>query len=375
MRTLVLCVDRDDDFGKKAHIFSPIIGREYNLHAAMKLGLADPEESDMNAVMAAVSVYDNLKEKDEDVEVATICGDPSVGIKSDEVIATQLEMVIEKTEPDEVIVVTDGAEDEFLLPIIMSRIKVRSVKRVVVKQSKNIESAYYFLIKALSDDTIAKRFLAPLGLISLAYGLSVLFVLMTVIYFNGLSNLEAGTFSSSMMFITLGLYLLNRCFRLKDRLITKYKVIKRAFTEAHITVVSTMVSIILILVGFKYGLDATARGNDIVEDSFLFLSTFILWFMIAMLVREGGNVLEIHINHKTMNRSLWVSVLFITSIGVLMIALLKFMEIAFGYEEPWSLYPVVLLIVISGALGASATIMQRIRRAEEEGEESAQPVD
>src|SRR5438132_1208262 len=55
MKTLVLCVDRDDDIGVKTGIRGPIVGREGNLAAATKLGLADPEDSDVNALLSAAS--------------------------------------------------------------------------------------------------------------------------------------------------------------------------------------------------------------------------------------------------------------------------------------------------------------------------------
>jgi len=59
-RTLVLCVDRDDDLGFKARIDGPIVGREACLHAATSLGLADPEDSDVNALFETVRLYDEL---------------------------------------------------------------------------------------------------------------------------------------------------------------------------------------------------------------------------------------------------------------------------------------------------------------------------
>src|SRR5438132_1362909 len=60
MKILVLCVDRDDDIGVKTGIKTPLIGREANLNAATKLGLADPEDSDVNALLSAISTYDGL---------------------------------------------------------------------------------------------------------------------------------------------------------------------------------------------------------------------------------------------------------------------------------------------------------------------------
>ena len=71
-RTLVLSVDRDDDLGFKAQIECPVIGREACLSAANSLGLADPEDSDLNAIFQAVQIYDELQGKGEDVEIAIV---------------------------------------------------------------------------------------------------------------------------------------------------------------------------------------------------------------------------------------------------------------------------------------------------------------
>ncbi|MEC8913665.1 MAG: DUF373 family protein, partial [Candidatus Thermoplasmatota archaeon] len=51
VRTLVLTVDRDNDLGVKAGIRGPVIGRKPTLTAALRLGIADPEESDTNAIL------------------------------------------------------------------------------------------------------------------------------------------------------------------------------------------------------------------------------------------------------------------------------------------------------------------------------------
>src|SRR5437660_1475214 len=75
MKILVLCVDRDDDIGVKTGIKTPLIGREANLNAATKLGLADPEDSDVNALLSAISTYDGLVRDGQLAEIATIVGD------------------------------------------------------------------------------------------------------------------------------------------------------------------------------------------------------------------------------------------------------------------------------------------------------------
>ena len=94
MRTLVLCIDRDNDLGVKTGIEGPVIGREDNVKAALALGLADPEDADTNTILAAISAYDDLIRKGMDVEVATILGDVDVGYTSDVILAKQLEETI-----------------------------------------------------------------------------------------------------------------------------------------------------------------------------------------------------------------------------------------------------------------------------------------
>src|SRR5437660_468644 len=105
MKILVLCVDRDDDIGVKTGIKAPLVGREDNLAAATKLGLADPEDSDVNALLSAVSTYDSLVKEGQDAEIATICGDVRVGPTSDLILTQQLDQVLEEVRPDRVFLV------------------------------------------------------------------------------------------------------------------------------------------------------------------------------------------------------------------------------------------------------------------------------
>ena len=59
-KTLVLCIDGDDDIGIKAKIDTPIIGRQANLDSATRLAVSDPEEADANAMFGEVKLIDEL---------------------------------------------------------------------------------------------------------------------------------------------------------------------------------------------------------------------------------------------------------------------------------------------------------------------------
>lgn len=180
MRVLVLAIDRDDDFGKKAGVKGPVIGREACIDAALKLSLADPEDSDANVVYAAVKLRDELEEKGEfdEVEVAIITGHPKVGLKSDMELARQLDEVLKVFPADGVIPVTDGAEDEQIFPIISSKVPIITSHRVVVKQSPGIETTWYIIAKymkeILSDPEVARVVFGIPGLMALLYGMAKL---------------------------------------------------------------------------------------------------------------------------------------------------------------------------------------------------------
>ena len=174
---MVLTVDRDNDLGVKAGIRGPVIGRKATLSAALRLGLADPEESDTNAILGALHRHDKLNEEivgDDEVQIALLTGDVRVGARSDRAIAIQLDEVIQDFQPDRAILVTDGADDEAALPIITSRVRVDHVEKVIVRQSKGIESTYYYVVKAIEDPRWRARLLVPIAAVMIILGLGLI---------------------------------------------------------------------------------------------------------------------------------------------------------------------------------------------------------
>ena len=139
---LVLCVDRDGDIGAKANLETPILGREENLNAAVAFALEDPEEPDANAMFEAVRVFDHLKTEGkphEDFQIATISGSEFGDVSADRKLVSELNEVLTSFKASEVVLVTDGYQDELILPLIESRVPVSSVRRIVIKHSKSIE--------------------------------------------------------------------------------------------------------------------------------------------------------------------------------------------------------------------------------------------
>ena len=154
-RTLVLCVDRDDDLGSKAGIKTPLIGREENINAAVSLALKDPEEPDANAIFEAVRVYDlfkasgSEKEPKNECQIATIAGSELGDVGADKTLVTELNQVLHDFPASEVILVTDGFADEAILPLVQSRVPVSSVRRISVRHSESIEETVWIFSRYL----------------------------------------------------------------------------------------------------------------------------------------------------------------------------------------------------------------------------------
>ncbi|HOQ26987.1 MAG TPA: DUF373 family protein, partial [Methanomassiliicoccaceae archaeon] len=248
MRTLVICVDRDDDFGVKAGLNSPFIGREENLNAAMALGLKDPEDSDTNTLMAAIGLYDEMVKNGMDVEIATICGDAKVGYESDLALTTQLEFVLEKANADRAVLVSDGAEDEYIYPIISSRIKVDSVRKVYVRQAPTVESTYYILVKMINDDKFRKRILVPIGLALVVFGA---FALLDPLYqlMKDATDVSFTNMGLSMIWLVVGTYLLAFAYKAGDRVKQLSVDVGRAIRSGSTLIPFAILSVLLFLLG------------------------------------------------------------------------------------------------------------------------------
>ncbi len=281
---VVLAIDRDDDLGRKAGISSPVIGRDENLKAAIKLAEADPEDSDVNTIFGAIKVYDELKGRGEDVEIVTVCGDERVGTISDSKIAEQLDEIAERLGAKRVVVVTDGSEDEFVLPIIESRFKVDGVVRIIVKQSKTIESTYYLIKKMMNDPKVARATLAPLGIILTVYSISLI-----------LKNPEWGL--GAITFV-LGVYFLVKAYGLEESVESYISTIKRSLMEGRLSFVMYIIALILFIIGVVEGLYnfwmVYNRGvmPGIVTLAFSFIYGSIWWIVFSGISVTLGKIFD-----------------------------------------------------------------------------------
>ena len=172
MKALILCIDRDDDLGRKASLDGPIVGKKDALNAAVKLALKDPSETDANAIFAGLKLLNDIKD---DKEIAVLTGSVRVGYESDLKIKRQLEKVQKKIKADGAILVSDGKEDEMVLPVIEAAMPILSMHRVAVHSGEELKGAYYtltsFLKRAAEDKALARTIFGLPGLVALLYAI------------------------------------------------------------------------------------------------------------------------------------------------------------------------------------------------------------
>ena len=174
-RLLVICVDRDDDIGIKAGVVTPVVGRNACIEAAQRLALEDPEDADSNSIFAAVKTFEDLTSKGYQAEVALVSGVEHKGVQGDEKIVAQVKSIAMQFSANGAVIVSDGEDDESVIPIIQNVLPIISVKRVVMRASRSVEYSYAVLgryLKAIAfDSKYSKFFLGVPGMLLLIGGI------------------------------------------------------------------------------------------------------------------------------------------------------------------------------------------------------------
>jgi len=181
-QVLVLCVDLDDDIGQKTGVASPIVGRDNVLSAGIKLSLADPEESDANAIFASIRVFDRIRSQGLNGQIAVVTGSADGEPFASSKIMSEISKITEGSTPTDVYVVTDGFGDEDVMPVMQSKLPLSGVVRVVVKHSRSVEESYVVIgryLKMLIADERFKKY--SLGLTGFSILLFSVFALANLL--------------------------------------------------------------------------------------------------------------------------------------------------------------------------------------------------
>ena len=174
-KLLVICIDRDDDLGRKTGIPTPVVGRDACIEAAQRLALEDPEDADSNSIFFAIKTYEDLVSKGYKAQVVTVTGVENRGVQADEKVASEIKSVLKKFSANGAVIVSDGEDDEMVIPVIQNIIPIVSVQRVVMQVSRTIEHSYAvfgkFLKLVMYNPKYSKFFLGVPGILLLIGGI------------------------------------------------------------------------------------------------------------------------------------------------------------------------------------------------------------
>ncbi|HKC79176.1 MAG TPA: DUF373 family protein [Nitrosopumilaceae archaeon] len=353
-RLLVICVDRDDDIGK-AGVITPIVGRNACIDAAQRLALEDPEDADSNSIFAAVKTYEDLVSKGYQAEVILVSGTENRGVEADEKIVLQVKSVMEKYTANGAVIVSDGEDDESVIPIIQNVLPIVSVRRVVMRASRSVEYSYAVFgryLKAIAfDSKYSKFFLGVPGILLLIGGIATVLG-MTREIFAVLVSILGGAF-------------LIRAFDV-DRAWSHWV---KPTPAGFIRIFTMVTGILLILVSIPSGIGAInpeiiAAKSDILKMATdkVIVGTFVsgmlpfLWMGVGSMF--GGSLLSSWF--KGSIRSI-TDILRIVVLITLYPIVLQFTTIMTHNESPFTLLP-PLLLGLAVILVSASLLFRRYRR-------------
>jgi len=273
-KILVVVVDRDNDIGVKLNVSGPVIGYKNNLKVATNFAITDPEDSDANCMFAAIKKYKELS-KDFDVEVVTLSGHSKENLFfADKNIVEQLQKVLQIYPATSCVFVSDGAEDDQVMPIIQNYIPIISKQTVIVKQARGLENTFYTIKKAINDPFFAK----------IIFGIPAIILLLFVFF---------KQYAFQIIALLFGIYFLMRGFNL-EKSFTRF--FKNTFNQMSIYKISfpfylaslfffifSIIKIInLYLINYEFTL--LFRIVSVSRAVLLYILLFVLSFVIGRLI-------------------------------------------------------------------------------------------
>jgi putative membrane protein len=350
-KILVLCIDRDDDIGSKGGIETPIVGRDACINAGTRLAIEDPEDADSNAIFGAVKHYEELLRKGYAAEVAVVAGKFDRGIEADEKISLEVKSILEKYRADGAVIVSDGEDDETVLPVIQSRVPVISVQRIIIRHSRSVEYSYAVLGRYLKmlvyDPQYSKFFLGVPGVLLAAGALAVIF--------------DAAKWVTAILLAILGGAFIVRAFDIDKALGSLGRLTPTSF----IRIFSMIAGVLIILAAIANGISSIPPDtlkpnmsefniltNRLLVGSFAHGSITLLWIGIATIL--GGSLLT---NWFKGSVRVVSDILRLVVLGLLYIPVLQFTSVLTEGINPFTLIS-SLLIGLAVSLVAATFLYQ-----------------
>ncbi|HEY7757714.1 MAG TPA: DUF373 family protein [Nitrososphaeraceae archaeon] len=353
-RVLVVCIDRDDDLGKNGGVETPVFGRDQCINAGTRLAIEDPEDADANAIFGAVKIYEELVTKGYEAEVAVITGAYNRGIEADEKISSELIEVLSKFKAEGAVIVSDGEDDETVIPLIQAIVPVISIQRIIIRHSRSVEYSYAVFGKYVKmlvyDPRYSKFFLGVPGALLICGGFATIF---------GFTR-EA----LAIVLSVLGVAFVIRAFDIDKSLGS----LNRTTPSTFIRIFSTFAGIMIILVGIANGISNIPDGaipkdasfseivtNRAVVGGFVNGSITLIWIGLATIF--GGILLS---NWFKGSIRILSDILRLVVLGLIYIPVIQFTSVLTEKTNPFNLIS-SLFIGLAITLVATTFLFQYFR--------------
>jgi putative membrane protein len=353
-RVLVACIDRDNDIGKNGGVETPVFGRDQCINAGTRLAIEDPEDADANAIFGAIKIYEELVTKGYETEVAIIAGAYNRGIEADEKISSELIAVLSKFKAEGVVIVSDGEDDETVIPLIQAMVPVISIQRIIMRHSRSVEYSYAVFGKYVKmliyDPRYSKFFLGVPGALLIASGFATIF---------GFTR-EA----LAIVLSILGVAFVIRAFDI-DKAIGS---LNRTTPSTFIRIFSTFAGIMIILVGISNGISSIPEGaitkgasiseivtNRVVVGDFVHGSLTLIWIGLGTIF--GGILLS---NWFKGSITILSDILRLVVLGLIFIPAIQFTSVLTEKTNPFNLIS-SLFIGLAITLVAATFLFQYFR--------------
>ncbi|MFB6108014.1 MAG: DUF373 family protein [Haloplanus sp.] len=352
---LVLCVDLDDDLGRKTGLSTPVVGRSAVQDAAVALATADPEDSDVNVLFQGLHVLDDLRgSESEEVEVAAVTGVDGSDVKATRAVGDEVDTVLAGLQTGETVrtvVITDGAQDESVLPVIRSRVPIDSVRRVVVRQAQDLESIYYTMKQVLADPETRGTVLVPLGILLLIYPFVTIATFFEV----------PGAAVLGLISALLGLYTLFRGLGLEATVDEAADRARNVLYTGRVTIITYVVAAALLIVGGAQGVEtlnvveASVDAPSAVTVLAALVHGSIRWFAAAGITSSLGQVTDEYLDERFKWRYLNAP-FYVLAIAVVLYAVSGFLLPAVAGVRTLSLTDLAVALTVGTLIGVLSTL-------------------
>jgi putative membrane protein len=278
-----------------------------------------------------------------EVELATICGDKMVGMQSDANLIRQFYAVLDQFTPDTVVLVSDGAEDEVILPLISQRIQIEHIARVVVKQQQNLESTYYIIMEAIKNPKIGKKIIVPIASMFIIWGLLMIW---------GQPNVAFG-----LMITVMAFFLIIKALNIESQIGRIFDDLQDAMrTRRYLLFGGVIISVILIMIGVAYGFLRARDESEAVPFALSFVEGVWPFILSSAFLYTLGNSLDTYFRTGKFVRSTLVILLSLAALGFITYTTVRFLGyvITSSDFDVWENLPSfiagLILLMVSGMI-------------------------